>query len=64
MWLKFSPQIRTDYGDTSGGSVRVVFEANLLPRTHWNVGASYYRDRSRVSDLVTKTFLFQLHLYL
>jgi hypothetical protein len=64
IWLKFSPQIRTDYGDTSGGLIRLAFEANLLPRTHWNVDASYYHDKSRVNDLVTKTFLLQLHLYL
>jgi hypothetical protein len=64
VWLKFSPQIRTDYGNTSGGLVRMAFEANLLPRTHWNVDLSYYHDKSRVNDLVTKTFLLQLHLYL
>ncbi len=64
VWLKFSPQLRTDYGNTSGGLVRMAFEANLFPRTHWNVDASYYRDKSRVNDLVTKTFLLQLHLYL
>jgi hypothetical protein len=64
VWLKFSPQLRTDFGDTSGGVLRLAFEANLLPRTHWNLGLSYYRDKSRVSDLVTKTLLAQLHLYL
>ncbi|MFI5183654.1 MAG: hypothetical protein ACHQNV_04590 [Vicinamibacteria bacterium] len=64
VWLKFSPQLRTDYGDTSGGNFRMVFEANLLPRTHWNVDASYYRDKSRLNDIVTKTFLLQLHLYI
>jgi hypothetical protein len=64
LWLKFSPQIRTDYGSTSGGFVRLAFEADLLPRTHWNVDVSYYRDRNRLNDLVTKTFLAQLHLYL
>lgn len=64
VWLKVSPQIRTDYGDTSGGLIRWAFEANLLPRTHWNVDASFYHDKSRVNELVTKTFLIQLHLYL
>lgn len=64
VWLKVSPQLRTEFGDTSGGTFRMVFEANLLPRTHWNVDVSYYRDKNRVSDLVSKTFLAQLHLYL
>jgi hypothetical protein len=64
LWLKFSPQIRTDFGQMSGGSVRMLFEADLLPRTHWNVDVSYYRDRSRLTDVVSKTFLAQLHLYL
>lgn len=64
LWLKFSPQIRTDFGNTSGGSVRTVFEADLLPRTHWNVDVSFYRDRNRQTSLVSKTFLAQLHLYL
>jgi hypothetical protein len=64
LWLKFSPQIRTDFGQTSGGSVRMAFEADLLPRTHWNVDVSYYRDKSRATNLVSKTFLAQLHLYL
>jgi hypothetical protein len=64
LWLKVSPQLRTDYGDTSGGTTRLLFEADLLPRTHWNVGLSYYRDKSRTSDRVFKTFLAQLHLYL
>jgi hypothetical protein len=64
LWLKFAPQIRTDYGDTSGGVVRLNLEANLLPRTHWNVGISYYHDRARLSGLTYETLLFQLHLYL
>jgi hypothetical protein len=64
LWLKFSPQLRTDLGDTSGGFSRMVFEADLLPRTHWNVDVSYYRDRDRLSDQVVKTLLAQLHLYL
>lgn len=64
VWLTVSPQLRTDFGSTSGGVMRLVFAANLLPRTHWNLGLSYYRDRNRTNDLVTKTFLAQLHLYL
>ncbi len=64
LWLKVSPQLRTDYGNTSTGLIRWAFEANLLPRTHWNVGLSYYRDKTRSSGSVYETFLAQLHLYL
>jgi len=64
VWLKVSPQLQTDYGDTSGGVMRWGFELNWLPRTHWNIDISYYRDRGRISDVVTKTTLLQLHLYL
>jgi hypothetical protein len=64
LWLKFAPQIRTDYGDTSGGTVRMNFEADLYPRTHWNVDVSYYHDRGRLSGFTYETLLFQLHLYL
>ena len=64
VWLKFSPQIRTAPGDTSGGSVRTAFALSLFPRTHVNLNLSYYRDRARVGDVVVKTLLAQLHLYL
>jgi hypothetical protein len=64
LWVKVSPQLRTFQGDSSSGTFRTVFELNLLPRTHWNVGLSYYRDKDRESDLVSKTWLVQLHLYL
>jgi hypothetical protein len=64
LWVKVSPQLRTFQGDTSTGTFRTVFELNLLPRTHWNVNLSYYRDKDRESDLVSKTWLAQLHLYL
>ena len=37
VWLKFSPQLRTGYGQTSAGIVRMAFDVDLLPRTHWNV---------------------------
>ncbi len=62
MWLKFSPQLRT--APAGGGVVRLVFEADLLPRTHWNVDLSHYRDRDCQSGLVAHTTLLQLHLYL
>jgi hypothetical protein len=64
LWLKFSPQLRTEYGDTSGGLVRMALEADLLPRTHWNLGLSYYHDRARASGSTFETLLAQLHLYL
>jgi hypothetical protein len=64
IWLKISPQLRTSFGDTSGGTFRWAFELNLLPRTHWNVDISHYRDKGRDNDIVTKTTLLQLHLYL
>jgi hypothetical protein len=64
VWLKISPQLRTSFGDTSGGTLRWVFELNLLPRTHWNVDLSHYRDKGRSNDIVTRTTLLQLHLYL
>jgi hypothetical protein len=61
IWLKFSPQLRSS-GGTPGFSDlrRLAFEADLLPRTHWHVGVSYYRDHA--FDASTSTLLAQLHL--
>lgn len=64
IWLKVSPQLQTAYGDTSGGSWRIAFDAAFFPRTHWQLELSYYRDEGRVTSVVTKTLLAQLHLYL
>jgi hypothetical protein len=64
LWLKFSPQIRTEYGDTSAGVVRMAFEVDLLPRTHWNVDLTYYHDATRGTGFTYQTLLAQLHLYL
>jgi hypothetical protein len=64
VWLKVSPQWITDFGDTSGGTFRLALEANLLPRTHWNLDLSHYHDRGRSNGIVVKTTLLQLHLYL
>jgi hypothetical protein len=64
VWVKFTPQLRTAFGDTSAGVLRLALGLNLLPRTHWNVLFNYYDDRDRVSDRSTKTILLQLHLYL
>ncbi|HSD28191.1 MAG TPA: hypothetical protein VLL75_12880 [Vicinamibacteria bacterium] len=64
LWLKISPQIRTEYGDTSAGVVRLALEADLLPRTHWNVRLSHYRDATRGTGFTYETLLAQLHLSL
>jgi hypothetical protein len=65
LWLKLSPQLRTEVGNSSAGTVRLGFGADLLPRARWNADVSYYRDRSRgEGGFVTKTLLAQLHLYL
>ena len=63
IWLKFSPQVRTESG-TDPRLPEMQFEANMLPRTHWNVDVAYYRDQNRRSKLVTHTVMRQLHLYL
>lgn len=63
IWLKFSPQLRTTGGPPGSSTLRrLVFAADLLPRTHWNVNVSYYRDHA--FDTSTSTLLAQLHLYL
>ncbi len=64
LWIKVSPQLRTEYGNTSGGSWRLAGEVDFFPRTHWQLAFSYYRDASRVSSIVSNTWLAQLHLYL
>jgi hypothetical protein len=63
VWLRFSPQLRTEAGILPG-LLRMKLEANLLPRTHWNVGVAYYRDKNRRNGFITHTVLSQLHLYL
>jgi hypothetical protein len=63
IWLKFSPQFRSSGGQPGfSNQRRLVFEADLLPRTHWNVGVSFYRDNAFGAS--TSTLLTQLHLYL
>jgi hypothetical protein len=63
LWLKFSPQLHTSGGEPGFSQVRrLAFEADLLPRTHWNVGLSYYHDAAFGAH--TSTMLTQLHLYL
>jgi hypothetical protein len=63
IWLKFSPQFRSSGGQPGFSNMRrLAFEADLLPRTHWNVGVSFYHDNA--FDATTSTLLTQLHLYL
>ena len=62
VWLKFSPQVRT--ASAVNGQTRLLFEADVLPRTHVNIDASFYRDRDGTTKIVTHTSLVQLHLYL
>jgi hypothetical protein len=64
LWLRVSPQLATAYGDSSGGIMRWALGLNLLPRTHWNVIANWYRDRDRLSGITAETWMAQLHLYL
>lgn len=63
LWLKFSPQLRTGYGDVPG-VWRWTTSAVFLPRTHWNANVSFYRERNRGSDTAVKTVLLQLFMYL
>jgi hypothetical protein len=64
LWLKFSPQLRTAGGPGFSELRRLAFEADLLPRTHWNLGLSYYHDHNHTFDVDTSTVLLQLHAYL
>jgi hypothetical protein len=62
LWLKVSPQLRTGAG-AQPRRVRWAYSATFLPRTHWNVNTTIYRDRAGGGPAVT-TWLLQLHLYL
>jgi hypothetical protein len=65
IWLKFSPQLKTSGGVPGFSELRrLLFEADLLPRTHWNIGVSYYHDHNHTFEIDTSTLLTQLHLYL
>jgi len=65
LWLKFSPQLKTSGGVPGFSELRrLAFEADLLPRTHWNVGVSYYHDHNHTFEVNTSTVLLQLHAYL
>jgi hypothetical protein len=62
LWLKVSPQLRTEAGPQPQ-LFRVAFSAALLPRTHFNVNTTYYRDKPGGSSPI-HTWLLQLHVYL
>ena len=63
VWLKVSPQLRTA-GEAPGAPQlrRLVLAADVMPRTHWHVNVSFYRDHA--VDVSTSTLLAQLHLFL
>ena len=63
LWLKFSPQARTGYGNVPV-VLRWSTSAVFLPRTHWNANVTFYRERSVGSETSLKTVLLQLFLYL
>jgi hypothetical protein len=64
VWLKISPQLQTDADNDGGDLGRLALSAVLLPRTHWNVNVSYYRDRNRDFRISTSALLGQLHIFL
>jgi hypothetical protein len=64
VWVKISPQLRTDTSGGISGVRRLALSLDLLPRTHWNVDVNYYRDHSTPSGSESSIFLTQLHLYL
>jgi hypothetical protein len=65
LWLKFSPQLKTSGGQPGFSELRrMLFEADFLPRTHWNVDVSYYHDHNHTFEVNSSTLLAQLHLYL
>jgi len=62
LWLKVSPQLRTESGPQPQ-VFRLALSAMLLPRTHVNVNTTYYRDKPSGFG-AAHTWLLQLHLYL
>jgi hypothetical protein len=63
IWAVLSPQARFG-GDQLPDLLRLGLGAVLLPRTHFNVNVTYYRDRDRSNDVTSNIFLAQFHLYL
>ena len=64
LWLRVSPQLHWTDRNSQSEIRRLVFGADVYPRTHWHVNLSYYRDRTPFFDSSSRTFLAQLHLYL
>lgn len=65
LWLKFSPQLKTAGGQPGFSELRrLAFEVDFLPRTHFNLGVSYYHDHNHTFEVNSNTVLAQLHLYL
>ncbi len=64
VWLKALPQLRTDFGDFGGGTLRLGAGLELFPRSHVNVILNWYHDSLRGRDGSADTLLAQLHLYL
>jgi hypothetical protein len=64
IWAVVSPQARFGGGDQIPDLLRLGLGAVLLPRTHFNVNVTYYRDHDRRSDITSNIFLAQFHLYL
>lgn len=62
LWLKVSPQLRTEAG-VQPRLLRWAFSATFLPRTHWNINTTVYRDKA-AGGPAARTWLLQLHLYL
>jgi hypothetical protein len=63
IWAVVSPQARRG-GDQLPDLLRLGLGAVLLPRTHFNVNVTYYRDRDTSNDITSHIFLAQFHLYL
>lgn len=63
IWLTVSPQFRLGTGDARRDSRRIAVGAVLLPRTHFNVNLTYYRDWSEASRATSTIVLGQVHLY-
>jgi hypothetical protein len=64
LWAVVSPQARFGGGDQLPDLLRLALGAVLLPRTHFNVNVTYYRDHNRTNDINSTIFLAQFHLYL
>jgi hypothetical protein len=62
VWLKVSPQFMSETGPRPQ-MFRTALTTSFLPRTHFNVNTTYYRDKPRSSPPI-HTWLLQLHLYL